>query len=124
MNVLQIVPSKIIRAAIDGNYYVRGDIGRYFDSSEYMCLSVRMYLKTLIADNGDGNLDRACDKVTDAFNKIIESENTCTLGVYLKLTNRKYRNYNKRYGFYSNACFKMRLEWFENHIKELELKGL
>jgi len=47
-----------------------------------------------------------------------------TLSGLLRDTNKKYAGYEKRYGWTSNACYKMRLEFWQAFIVELEAKGL
>lgn len=110
--------SQVIRLALDTKYapkYYYGGAYRKHEKHEFMCHAIKA-----LADDHDFDPY----EVMSTFQPILENHNTNVIDYVLIATNKKYAAYKKRWSWNCNACFKIRVAFWEEHIKMLESKGL
>jgi hypothetical protein len=66
----------------------------------------------------------AAEYLRNKIQRVLNPHATIVLHNLLCKTNKRYKSYDKRYGFYSNACYKMRVVFWQDMIAELKAEGL
>lgn len=113
--------SEVIRAALKDFYIV--DKEHYDGKHQFMCHAIHYYIRQ--RDNVSYSEAReTAYYVIDTFMPIIEAEGTSVLTNYLKRKSKRYEYYYHRFGDMSNACIKARVKFWNDHIDELEAKGM
>jgi hypothetical protein len=122
--------SEIIRFAL-ANHYVQSQTFELAASkSIFMCHAIDIATKLLFPEQDwQDDLNMAAE-VHETFMPIIRAGGTGSaygtscLTVFLSSTNKKYAGYRRRWSDNCNACFKIRVQWWNDHIAMLESKGL
>lgn len=115
--------SEVIRGALKSNY-INGTGGNP-NQSEYMCFAIWGWLVE------NTNLDRETrlslrDSVVETFMPDIRKHGTDCLMVALKYSDKRYASLERRSkrGHDTPGCYKIRVQYWNNHIAKLEALGL
>lgn len=117
--------SEILRNALNTHYInSHYGVGR---QSEYMCHAVQGYLQDMTGyDVFSHELSELANPVIATFMPAIIEQDTSCLMVALNRTNKKYLSLCRRakLGHNTPGCYKIRVQYWLDHIANLEAKGL
>lgn len=113
--------SEVIQAALDNHYQVTP---KNVDRREYfMCHAITKFLKERDGLTfGQAYTD--AQVIGQSFLPLLHRNNTSVLTNYLKRVNKRYKYYSTRFNDNTPFCIGVRVEFWKNHIAELQEKGL
>ena len=115
--------SEVIRGALKSNY-INGSSGNT-NQSEFMCFAIFGWLVE------NTNIDQEtrlilCNSVAETFMSDIRKYGTDCLMLALKYSDKRYASLERRSkrGHDTPGCYKIRVQYWNDHIAKLETLGL
>lgn len=118
--------SEIIRGALSSHYVNRQDCSITDNKSEYMCFAVKGFmLDTLGYDFFSSAYHKVHYEVCETFMPELRNWHTSCLMGMLNRSNKRYASLFRRakLGHNTPGCFKIRVQWWLDHIEKLEKEG-
>jgi hypothetical protein len=118
--------SEIIRGALS-SHYVNKEKYNGGNQSEYMCFAIKGFMLDVLGYQfHTDEYHTAHDAVCDTFMPELHNWGTGCLMVMLNRSNKRYASLCRRakLGHDTPGCFKIRVQYWLDHIAELESKGL